>query len=44
MSKLPGESVEKVICFSYCPLKIGHRKLDVSKTITARSFYLEQLI
>ena len=30
--------------WGYCTLKFGHRKLDISKTITARSFKFGMLI
>ena len=38
---------KKSFFFSYCPLRIGkfgHRKHDISKTFTARSFKLAQLM
>ena len=34
-----------ILCFFVIALcKFGHRKLDISKTVTARSFKLGQLI
>ena len=46
MSRLPGEIEKKMFYFfgviALC--KFGHRKRDISKTVTARSFKLGQLI
>ena len=43
MSRLPGE--KKMVFFLGIALsKFGHRKLDMSKTITARSSEIGQLI
>ena len=47
MSRLIGESLKKAIFSNYLPLKICTLKIcnhDISKTITARSFELGQLI
>ena len=48
MSRLPGENLKKsYFLLSYCPLQILELKtcsLDISKTITASSFKLCQLI
>ena len=45
MSKLPGENLKNHFIFLVIALcKFGHRKHDISKTITARSFKLAQLI
>ena len=49
MSKSIGENLKKVILFfsNYLPLQIWTLKIcnhDISKTITARSFKLGQLI
>ena len=46
MSRLPGENLKKKNIFflviALC--KFGHRKLDISKIVTARSFKIGQLI
>ena len=46
MSRLPGENKKKNILFflviALC--KFGHRKLDISKIVTTRSFKIGQLI
>ena len=49
MSRLIGENLKKSCCFfsNYLPLQIWTLKIfihDISKTITARSFKLGQLI
>ena len=44
MSRLPGEKNLKIIFLVIALCKFGHRKLDISKMITARSFKLAQLI
>ena len=47
MSRLPGENLKKKLFYFFQVIalcKFGHRKLDISKTITARSFKLGQLI
>ena len=41
MSRLPGENLKQNQFFLVIALcKFGHRKLDISKTFTARSFKL----
>ena len=45
MSRLPGENLKKNLFFLVIALcQFGHRKLDIAKTVTARSFLLGQLI
>ena len=44
ISRLAGKIFKKSYFFSYCPLKFVHRKLGISKTITARRFKLRLLI
>ena len=45
MSRLLGKIKIKIIFFLNIALyKFGHRKLDISKTVTARSFKLGQFI
>ena len=48
MSRLIGENLKKIVIFStYLPLQIWTLKIcnhDISKSITARSFKLGQLI
>ena len=46
MSRLSGENKKKNILFFlvFALCKFGHRKLDISKIVTARSFKIGQLI
>ena len=46
MSRLPGENKNKIILLflGIALCKFGHRIVDISITVTARSFKLGQLI
>ena len=44
ISRLPGENLRKRFFLVFAFYKFGHRKLDISNTITARSFKPIQLI